>query len=644
MRNATLWMAVCFTLPIAAAVSQPPVRVNGKLAAADLTLKPVPEVYEMNGEALLGAYLEERVSTQFQYGSFSPDGKFFAVTTGDPDARVAWIYDLSSRRLTRVVPTRSGELTVISMGWRGDTLYVESGQPEGSSPHFYAATANRAETLNVLPPAGKEALKQRLGFDYGEARSSRFIVNAIGPHHGNFSLTANTVDGRKPFSIADGSWELQSFALLPQRSLVSYPTQFYPAIVVFDLNNRQRRETALPVRAEKLLAVRSQADGLMIAYSTVGPCIPDNPGESSSFQPRYRPYDVCFTTIPFLSASQVNVQKEQQTEQIRKQPQNALEPTLAVEPGRKLNRVDSQFSALPNITPMNCKAAMPALARDTGPREYGPGSFSPDGTRFAVAGRTGESGYVCVYRVPAHQIDFVAVPPEQTNEAFSISSFTWVDDSLYAEAPRSDGGISPLKITPGGVQRLNVLPGCESLPPGQPCVRPRGSPGLPPIPQEVQNAYFRQLAKSLGVAANSHFIVTADNSRSVDVYLVSQTGNGHDVWVIDKGSDNLKSFLLEGGSSILLYPTPGQHSGGIVAYNLNTRQSRKVDLASAQNLRLLDSISAAAGTLVAYTVDGPCVTPDSASGKDPQLLPRTPMPISVASSVCFVEIPNSSAK
>jgi 5-hydroxyisourate hydrolase-like protein (transthyretin family) len=323
--------------------------------------------------------------------------------------------------------------------------------------------------------------------------------------------------------------------------------------------------------------------------------------------------------------------------------QNALESAITVGPGEKLENADFRLSPLPSITPMNDDAALAALPLDTPPRVYGPGRFSPDGTQFAVAVRAPESNYVCVYSVAAHHIDFVASAPEQSNLSFSISDFTWVGDSLYAEAVRSTGAYSPLKVTRSGIQRLDVSPGCESVPLGQPCIRGQGSPGPPPVPPEVQNTYFRQLAWSLGVAANSRFIVTADNSRSLDVWLVSQSGNGHDPRVIARGGDNLKAFLLEAGPSLVLYPMPGLYFGGIVAYNLNSQRSQTVDLAFVQDLRLLDSISDAAGTLVAYKVDGPCVPPDSASGEDPWLLPGKPVPVSRASNVCFVEVPHNTA-
>lgn len=275
-----------------------PAAVNSKLININLSLNPVPEVSEMNGEALLAATLDQRVFIQFQYGSFSPDGKFFAVTSGDPDPQAAWFYDLATARLTPVIAPEMGGPHVISMGWDDDTLYVEQSHRDPGGGRFFAANTAGVKEITKLPPAGEEPLKNQLGYDENQASNDRFVVTAQGPEHGAFALIAQAAGGHEKFTIAEGSWELQSFVLLPERSLVVYPTFYYSAIVAFNLNARKRQETFLPVRAERLLAVRPQADGLLIAYSTHGPCDPGNPGSDNSFEPRYRPKNVCFATIP----------------------------------------------------------------------------------------------------------------------------------------------------------------------------------------------------------------------------------------------------------------------------------------------------------------------------------------------------------
>jgi hypothetical protein len=278
--------------------STPLTAPGGKLDNIDLKLNPVPRVTQMNAEALGAAYLEQRVFIRFQYGRFSPDGKLFAVTTGDPDPQAVWFYDLTSRRLTPVIPPAMGGPGVISMGWAGDTLYAEQSHHDIGGGRFFSATAEGAKEILELPAAGEEALKERLGFNEGSARNERFIVTTQGPFHGPFPLTAQTADGRETFTIAEGSWELQSFVLVPDRSLVLYPTFFYPAVVVFDLNTRKSEETFLPVRAERLLDVKPEADGFLIAYTTLGPCDPGDTAAGSRFQPLHRPKDVCFAKIP----------------------------------------------------------------------------------------------------------------------------------------------------------------------------------------------------------------------------------------------------------------------------------------------------------------------------------------------------------
>jgi hypothetical protein len=120
--------------------------------------------------------------------------------------------------------------------------------------------------------------------------------------------------------------------------------------------------------------------------------------------------------------------------------------------------------------------------------------------------------------------------------------------------------------------------------------------------------------------------------------LTAQTADGRDAHVIATGGNDLKTYLFAPDRSVIFYPIAGQYFGAMVAYNLNTRQSQRVDLPSAAGLKLLDLRRGVAGTLVAYTMDGPCLPQESPDGANPWILPNRALPTVQAANVCFVEI------
>ncbi|MGO9269812.1 MAG: collagen binding domain-containing protein, partial [Terriglobia bacterium] len=269
---------------------------GGRMHDIDLRLHPVAAVMQMNDEPLTAAYPKDRSHLQLEFGRFSPDGKLFALAVGDPDPEQVWLYDMNRRRLTPVTaqPPSTGGLQVVSMGWSGDTLYVEVTYNLGADRYFAATVAGATEIFE-LSPGAKEALGERFADEDGTARNSEFILKADQPCHGcAVNLTVQTADGRKAYKIASGGWELESYLSEPSRSLVLYPRWFwgYGRIVAFDLNTRRSRETYLPVRAESLLDATPIADGFLVAYSTYGPCQPPHQGFWNQLQASHRPNNV----------------------------------------------------------------------------------------------------------------------------------------------------------------------------------------------------------------------------------------------------------------------------------------------------------------------------------------------------------------
>lgn len=274
-----------------------------QLSTIDMRLHPLVSVTPMNEEALVGAFGAGRFWLKFSPGSFSPDGKLFAFGVGDPDPYQAWLYDMSSRRLSPVTSTPTeGWPQIRGMTWVGESLYADAYYP--NHDQCFVASAAGTTQLAELPAAAEEAFTKGNVRDFAtpmwQANNDRFTVAAQDQGHGSFTLTARAAHGGGIFQIAGGSWELGSFVFDSRRSVVIFPRFYSPAIALCDLNTRQIREAYLPNRAEHLLDAKPELGGYLVAYASYGPC--QGYGDQGSFYPIHpprAPYNVCFAMVPF---------------------------------------------------------------------------------------------------------------------------------------------------------------------------------------------------------------------------------------------------------------------------------------------------------------------------------------------------------
>jgi hypothetical protein len=276
-----------------------------KVGGTDIRLHPLVSVTQMNEEALAAAFGGGRFWLKFGPGPFSPDGKLFAFTVGDPDPYQAWLYNLSSKRLMPITAKPAGGLpNICGMAWVGETLYAEVA-PQGCPNHlrFFAANAEGARQISPLPAAAQAALNRAITRQSGTVSEGGFTVSAVHQtcyHCAGLNLTVRQAEGGKPYVIARGSWELGNFALENHGSLVLFPRFFYSAIAMFDLNTHRVREGCLPTRAESLLDASADPGGFLVAYSSYGPC--QGYGDQGALYPIHpvrAPYNVCFATIPY---------------------------------------------------------------------------------------------------------------------------------------------------------------------------------------------------------------------------------------------------------------------------------------------------------------------------------------------------------
>lgn len=202
------------------------------------------------------------------------------------------------------------------------------------------------------------------------------------------------------------------------------------------------------------------------------------------------------------------------------------------------------------------------------------GSFSPDGSEFAVALaniRDGGPDEVWLYSLREGRLRRVTERP---------GPYVWGrDGKLYAWFVSNRKRY--VVATPDSVSEIDQLP-------------------------------------SDVAAACAHWSVSGlPDTRHAGEYLVSAEPEGHGSFrlvvgspgkrqtdVIAQGSWELETFLLNPARRQVLYPKPAWPLGSIVIYNLRTGQSTSLYFQSGDDLRLLDLTGD--GKLLAFTVTGRC--------------------------------------
>jgi hypothetical protein len=299
-----------------------------KLGAIDLRLKASPNITTMSDGLIVATYPEQDRNNLYFHAQarFSPDGEFLVVITTGPvggDAEQVWLYNIRSRQIVAVVTDRPQDIAahhtrgIGDVAWGADdTLYV-SGNNRIGQP-FVKSTMAGATEITVLPDPILAAFKRQAVsqmHDMGrDQRVNQYVITVERREpHGSIILSMRLSDETGAQDIAEGSWELESFLVDSNRSLLFYPKAApfnMGAIVIFDLNTRRSQDIALPVNAEELLDLTQDGTGYRVAYVTSGPCEPRASSERAEmrrlvpgldtaiFRRKTHVGHVCFAKIP----------------------------------------------------------------------------------------------------------------------------------------------------------------------------------------------------------------------------------------------------------------------------------------------------------------------------------------------------------
>jgi hypothetical protein len=309
--------------------------------------------------------------------------------------------------------------------------------------------------------------------------------------------------------------------------------------------------------------------------------------------------------------------------------QNASKGLIFVGGRQKRADIDFRLTGALEITTLTGKALGNALPGG-GPRlAYRVGSFSPCGKQFAFVVTGPDPEQVCLYDLASHGLKCVTGQgewgPGDLNTG-AIAYLAWNGGTLYAQPVL--GGGPPFRVTPGGPRPLIPFP-----------VTSPATQVFGPLPQAVLRGLLRGLDHEAGAVGDRDFIVTAWYG-----VLAMSTADGEDPYTIATGGRALDSFVFDPDRSLAYYPVPGRHHGAIVSFNLKARLYHTTELPFGEGLKLLDVKRESHTTLVAYTVDGPCVPKTLANGEDPRVLPNKSLPAAQSASVCLATIPIEQCK
>jgi hypothetical protein len=266
------------------------------------------QVSAFDDTALSAAHPKERGELEFPQGAFSPKGDLFAfgvsqIVSGDTDQ--VWIYSLGDKKLVAATPPPvrdKSDVSITGFSWSGGTLYVQGTQGQhgdAQSPFVRAATMAGSREVKAMPPeevvpgavrdtttaAGDDLA------DQGDKRleDAHYAITSKNQGHGALTLTAHDKTSKRDFTIATGTWSLESFVFDAPRGRVIYANG-NGGIDIYSLASHKTVAT-IPVPINALLDVT--ADGTLAAFSGNGRCDPATPAADGG-----RRQMICFVKLP----------------------------------------------------------------------------------------------------------------------------------------------------------------------------------------------------------------------------------------------------------------------------------------------------------------------------------------------------------
>jgi hypothetical protein len=295
-------------------------------------------------------------------------------------------------------------------------------------------------------------------------------------------------------------------------------------------------------------------------------------------------------------------------------------PPIEVLAGGNVSGIDIRLDPAPRITAISL-AALHATYPGVG-IQFAMGSFSPDGSRVALAisgVKTGDPEQAWIYDMRTQRMVAVTESPLNGRDP-GIASLDWdADGTLYVQARRRQlvGSSYIVAATMTKIEEIAEIPPRARFP--------------------DRRVSFR--ANLTNEISNDRFFARSERRESGgDFHLSGGPKGGGPFPDIDRGNWNLVTFILE--DSRVIYLKSDRAAAAMTAVDLITRRPQKLfSLPNWAELRILDL--SRDGRQFLYTVTGPC-RPDLAATKGALLFlnPDEPRP----RSVCVAMAPEAARR
>jgi hypothetical protein len=276
--------------------------------------------------------------------------------------------------------------------------------------------------------------------------------------------------------------------------------------------------------------------------------------------------------------------------------------TLELRPGQSRDNIDFHLRTSPPITEMPNEAMAAAYPENLSDLGAVYGRFSPDGNLLAIVTNgivIGDPEQVWLYNLGTKNLFAVTETPVPKVSP-AILAIAWVGNTLYVEGDRTQTSRDfVVKATANGAEEIAALP---------------------PEAQKNQTAPGVDYDDTVG----SYRVWVEKPCHGCGFDLNARALNASKQFTIASDMSGIGSatFVLDPPAPIVFYPVISWN-GAIIAFNLETRRSARLDLPIHRFSNLLAAKKEENDFLIAYAVDsGSCTPMLSPYGEDIWLLPN----------------------